>query len=117
PPRPPLSPYTPLFRSGPGGDRYCENAMNHLNCAIVAALKAIAVVSLCGMSLLTVIDAAGRYLLNRPIIGSVELVELLMIAVIFSRVPLMTRARGHITVDGLTQLFSARAVRLPAPFG
>ncbi|MBO1111396.1 TRAP transporter small permease [Bordetella petrii] len=91
--------------------------MKYLNCAIVAALKAIAVTSLCGMSLLTVVDAAGRYLLNRPIIGSVELVELMMIAVIFSSIPLMTRARGHITVDGFSHLFSARAIRLQDRFG
>lgn len=99
------------------GVRYCENTMKYLNCAVMTALKAIAVASLCGMSLLTVIDAAGRYLLNRPIIGSVELVELMMIAVIFSSIPLMTRARGHITVDGFSHLFSARAVRLQDRFG
>ncbi|MCD0505162.1 TRAP transporter small permease [Bordetella petrii] len=86
--------------------------MKYLNCAIEAALRAVAVASLCGMSLLTVIDATGRYLFNHPIIGSVELVELMMIAVIFSGIPLMTRARGHITVDGFSHLFSARAVRL-----
>jgi len=91
--------------------------MKILNCAIVALLKAIAVISLCGMSLLTVVDATGRYLLNRPIIGSVELIELMMIAVIFSSIPLMTRSRGHITMDGFSHLFTARAVRLQDRFG
>ncbi|CAM4145978.1 TRAP transporter small permease [Bordetella tumulicola] len=91
--------------------------MKYLNYVIEAALRAVAVISLCGMSLLTVIDATGRYLFNRPILGSVELVELMMIAVIFSGIPLMTRARGHITVDGFSHLFSARAVRLQDRFG
>lgn len=94
-----------------------EDTMKTLNCAIVAVLKAIAVASLCGMSLLTVVDATGRYLFNHPIIGSVELVELMVIAVIFSSIPLMTRARGHITVDGFSHLFSARAVALQDRFG
>lgn len=97
--------------------RHSENTMKTLNCAIVALLKAIAVASLCGMSLLTVVDATGRYLFNYPIIGSVELVELMMIAVIFSSIPLMTRSRGHITVDGFSHLFSARAVDLQDRFG
>ncbi len=76
------------------------------------ALKAIAVLGLCFMSLLTVVDATGRYIFNHPIIGSVELTELLMVTVIFSSIPLMTRSRGHITVDSFSQLFSAHAQRM-----
>lgn len=83
--------------------------MNLLNSAIVVALKAIAVFGLCAMSVLTVVDATGRYLFNHPIIGSVELVELLMVTVIFSSIPLMTRSRGHITVDSFSHFFSTKA--------
>src|SRR3546814_17549153 len=79
--------------------------MHKLNTVIEAILKAIAVLGLCSMSLLTVIDAGGRYLLNHPIIGSVELIELMMVAVIFSSIPLMTRARGHIVVDSFSHFF------------
>ncbi len=85
--------------------------MHILNRAITAALKLIAVLGLCGMSLLTVVDATGRYLLNRPIPGTVELVELLMIAVIFSSIPLMTRARGHITVDSFSHFMPPGVLR------
>lgn len=86
--------------------------MNFLNSTIVAALKAIAVFGLCGMSLLTVVDATGRYIFNHPITGSVELVELLMVAVIFTSIPLMTRARGHIVVDSFSHLFPAHVQRM-----
>lgn len=86
--------------------------MNKLNTVIEAILKAIAVLGLCSMSLLTVIDAGGRYLLNHPIIGSVELIELMMVAVIFSSIPLMTRARGHIVVDSFSHFFPATVQRL-----
>ncbi|NYT84861.1 TRAP transporter small permease [Pollutimonas harenae] len=86
--------------------------MNKLNAAISAVLKAIAVLGLCGMSLLTVVDAGGRYLLNHPIIGSVELIELMMVAVIFSSIPLMTRARGHIVVDSFSHFFPKGVRRL-----
>ncbi|WP_245152320.1 TRAP transporter small permease [Allopusillimonas soli] len=78
---------------------------------ITAALKLITVLSLCGMSLLTVVDASGRYLLNRPVSGTVELVELMMVAVIFSSIPLMTRARGHITVDSFSHFMSPGVLR------
>lgn len=86
--------------------------MKFLNSTIVAALKAIAVFGLCGMSLLTVVDATGRYIFNRPVTGSVELVELLMVAVIFTSIPLMTRSRGHIVVDSFSHLFPARVQRV-----
>lgn len=85
--------------------------MHALNRLIVSILKGLAVLSLCSMSLLTVIDAAGRYLLNRPILGSVELVELLMVCVIFSSIPLMTRSHGHIVVDSFSHFFSMRALQ------
>jgi len=86
--------------------------MNKLNTVIEAVLKAVAVLGLCGMSLLTVVDAGGRYLLNHPIIGSVELIELMMVAVIFSSIPLMTRSRGHIVVDTFSHFFPEGVQRL-----
>ncbi|NYT63315.1 TRAP transporter small permease [Alcaligenaceae bacterium] len=86
--------------------------MHALNSVIVGMLKAISIIGLCGMSLLTVVDATGRYLFNHPITGSVELVELLMVTVIFTSIPLMTRARGHIVVDSFSHFFSVRMQRL-----
>lgn len=86
--------------------------MHVLNSAIMVALKAIAILGLCGMSLLTVVDAAGRYLFNHPITGSVELVELLMVMVIFTSIPLMTRSRGHIVVDSFSHFFPPYIQRL-----
>ncbi|MGB3291269.1 MAG: TRAP transporter small permease [Burkholderiaceae bacterium] len=85
--------------------------MHRLDRLIVALLKSVTVLSLCGMSLLTVIDAGGRYLLNHPVLGSVELVELMMVAVIFSSIPLMTRVRGHIIVDSFSHFMSDRMLR------
>lgn len=84
--------------------------MQALNRLIVVLLKALVVLSLCGMSLLTTVDATGRYLFNRPISGTVELVELLMIGVIFASIPLTTRARGHIVVDSFSHFMSHRTV-------
>lgn len=89
-------------------------ALNHI---VVALLKIITALSLCGMSVLTVVDATGRYLLNRPVLGSVELVELLMVCVIFSSIPLMTRSRGHIVVDSFSHFFSPSAVQWQNRFG
>jgi len=80
------------------------NALDWLNRAVTGVLKALVVASLAAMSVLTVIDAGGRYLLNRPVAGSVELTELLMVALIFASIPLVTAARGHVVVDSFSGL-------------
>ena len=79
---------------------------------VKALLTLLAVASLTAMSLLTVIDALGRYTLNRPVIGSVELVELLMVVLIFSSLPLVTFARAHIAVDIFTAHLGRGARRI-----
>ena len=76
---------------------------------LLGALKAIVVVGLCGMSLITVVDATGRYFFNSPLTGSVELIELLMILVIFSSIPLVSHGRSHIRVDIFHLFGSGRA--------
>jgi len=61
--------------------------------------RRLAEVSLFCMMSLTMIDVVGRYLFNLPVAGSVELTELMMVAVIFSGIALSSAAKGHVTVD------------------
>ncbi len=79
---------------------------------LAGILTTIVVVSLSVMSLLTTVDATGRYLLNRPVLGSVELTELLMVALIFAAIPLVTLSHGHVVVD----IFSLLVPRRARPF-
>jgi len=61
--------------------------------------RRLAEASLFCMMCLTMVDVVGRYLFNLPVAGSVELTELLMVAVIFCGIALASRAQGHVTVD------------------
>lgn len=65
-------------------------------------LERVAEISLAAMALLTAADVLGRYVFDLPIIGSVELTEMLMVAVIFSGIPLATATGGQISVDIVT---------------
>ena len=61
---------------------------------------------LCGAALfsimtLTFFDVLGRKLLSHSIPGSLEMTELLMVAVIFAGLPLVSRAGEHIVFDSL----------------
>jgi TRAP-type C4-dicarboxylate transport system permease small subunit len=64
--------------------------------------------SLFGMMLLTFVDVLGRKLLDRSIPGSLEVTELLMLAVIFVGLPLTSLRGEHVIFDLLDHL-------LPAP--
>lgn len=63
---------------------------------------------LCGamlmvMMALTVVDVVGRYLFAHPIPGATELTEILLVAVIFLGLPVISLDRDHVAVDILTE--------------
>jgi len=54
---------------------------------------------LAGLALLTFVDVVGRHLFNQPVRGAYELVQILMGALIFTALPLVTHSDRHITID------------------
>jgi TRAP-type C4-dicarboxylate transport system permease small subunit len=48
---------------------------------------------------LTCVDVFGRYFLNRPVWGGFELTEMLLAALIFAGLPLVSLRNDHVTVD------------------
>jgi len=80
---------------------------------IVRLLFGVATGSLlAAMTLLTTVDVAGRYLFNRPLRGAFELTEVLMAALIFAALPLVTLRSEHIAVDLLDAWLGPKARRL-----
>ncbi|MRI33627.1 TRAP transporter small permease [Endozoicomonas sp. OPT23] len=57
------------------------------------------------LMVVTCIDVLGRYLFDSPLIGSVEITELLLGCLIFSAMPLITWRKEHIVVDLIDNLF------------
>jgi TRAP-type C4-dicarboxylate transport system permease small subunit len=64
------------------------------------------------MVLLTTVDVLGRYVFNRPLRGAFELTEVLMAALIFAALPLVTLRTEHIVVDLIDPYLGARARRI-----
>jgi TRAP-type C4-dicarboxylate transport system permease small subunit len=60
------------------------------------------------MMVLTFFDVVGRYLLNRPIRGDVELTELGLLVLIFAGLPLVSHADEHVTMDFIDKLLGQR---------
>jgi len=63
------------------------------------ALRVVAVFLLLAMLFLTVTDVFLRYFLNRPIVGSVELTEMLMAGVVFFSFAYCTMTDGNVKVE------------------
>lgn len=62
-------------------------------------LLGLAAVLLLALMAVTGIDVVGRYLLNAPLSGAFEMTELLLGALVFMALPLVSRNGAHVEVD------------------
>lgn len=63
---------------------------------VIASIGMIAVFV---MMLLITADVGGRYIFNRPLVGSQEIVEMLMIVAVFFGLSYTQKHHGHVGVD------------------
>ncbi len=77
--------------------------------ALETALGAVSAIVLFAMMLVTAADVAGRYLLNLPLPGGFEMTEMMLAALIYCGLPIVSLRRGHIVIDTLDPFF-------PRPF-
>lgn len=81
---------------------------NPLATALERTLGLLAGAALFGMMLITFADVIGRKLFDASIPGSVEITELLMLAVIFAALPLTSLRGEHVIFDLLDRLIPQR---------
>jgi len=72
----------------------------------------LALITLIAMMMLTTIDVFLRYFFDRPVLGTIEMVELLMISIAGLSLAWCTLRSGHIRVDLLLGLFSKKTNRI-----
>jgi TRAP-type C4-dicarboxylate transport system permease small subunit len=72
------------------------------------AMNIVASAVLAAMIALTVADVALRYFLRRPILGTTELTENMMVALVFLGISWCAVQNAHLKVDLLVSLFSPR---------
>ena len=85
--------------------------MKRFDTVLQRALGVTSAVVLFLMMMITAVDVAGRYLFNRPIAGGFELTEILLAALIYCGLPLVSARREHIVIDTFDPLFSQRLKR------
>lgn len=60
--------------------------------------------------LLTCVDVAGRYVFNEPVPGALEVTEIMMGALIFASLPMVTLRNQQVTID-LFEAFIPKSVK------
>ena len=85
--------------------------MKRFDVVLQRALGVTSAVVLFAMMLITAVDVGGRYLFNRPIQGGFELTEILLAALIYCGLPLVSARREHIVIDTFDPMFSRTVKR------
>ncbi len=80
--------------------------------AVVPVLSVFAAIVLFVLMALTCADVVGRYFFDLPIFGAFEITEMLLAALIFGGLPLVTLRSEHVTVDLLDPITPDWAFRL-----
>ncbi len=73
-------------------------------------LETLAAISLLLMMLITFVDVTGRYFFNAPVMGSTELIEVLLAVMVFMAFPLVSWNEENICVDLLDNYFPEKWV-------
>ncbi|MBH8581355.1 TRAP transporter small permease [Bisbaumannia pacifica] len=76
-----------------------------LGLVLQRGLEGVAGATLFALMLLTTADVTGRYFFNHPILGTVELTQLMLAAVVFLSLPVVCWREAHISVDLLDAVF------------
>ena len=63
------------------------------------------------MMMITAVDVAGRYLFSKPLAGGFELTEMMLAALIYCGLPLVSKRREHIVIDTFDTFMSKRVKR------
>lgn len=76
--------------------------------AVSRAVSLIGVIILLLMTLLVALDVFGRYALRRPISGSLDMIEVMMVVLVYSGLAYCASTDGNVRVDVLYIRFSKR---------
>jgi TRAP-type C4-dicarboxylate transport system permease small subunit len=71
----------------------------------------LAATALFAIMLITLVDVTGRKLWNQSLPGSLELTEMLMVAVIFAALPLVSLRNEHVVFDSLDRRLTMTVLR------
>lgn len=84
--------------------------MKSLGSRLESTLGAVSATVLFLMMMVTTVDVIGRYVFNKPLAGGFELTEMMLAALIYCGLPLVSKRREHIVIDTFDP-FMSRTVK------
>lgn len=85
-------------------------ALSRVGPCLQLTLEGMAGATLFVLMLLTTADVTGRYFFNSPILGAVELTQLMLATVIFLALPIVGWREEHVSIDLLDSIFPRRLI-------
>jgi TRAP-type C4-dicarboxylate transport system permease small subunit len=85
--------------------------------AAAELMRKVAMLALAAMMLVTALDIGMRLAINRLVLGSVEIVQLAIVASVFLALPETLLRREQVTVDAIDHVLSERGRRIARLFG
>lgn len=82
----------------------------HVSRVLQMMLEGVAGATLFGMMLLTTADVGGRYFFNAPILGTVELTQQMLAALVFLSLPVVCWRQEHVSIDLLDAIFPVKFI-------
>lgn len=82
-----------------------------------AGLTHLSMWTLCAIVVLMVVDVTGRKFFDRPLLGGVELVEQMLLLSVYAAIPLVSQARGHVSIELFDAIFPPTWHRLRQALG
>jgi len=82
-----------------------------ISMGVIEIVGFFSLVAIVIMMMLTTADVILRYIFDRPILGSMEMTELLMVSIAGLSLAWCTLKSGHIRVDIITNMFSKKTNR------
>ena len=76
-----------------------KSGLGRLDHCLAMVFNTIAGIALSALMVITCIDVFGRYLLNKPLTGSTELIELILAGLVFIALPVISWRNDHVVVD------------------
>jgi len=83
-----------------------------LRVALETVLGIVAGTVLFILMMLTTVDVIGRYVFNRPLLGAFEVTEMMLAALIYCGLPLVSQRREHIVIDTFDPFMAPRFKRV-----
>ena len=62
------------------------------------------------MTMVTVVDVFGRYVLHRPLPGAAELIEIMMALLVYIALPVVSQRNAHVSVGLIASALPPRAI-------